>query len=160
VRELIHIADVQSHTLKHRFQITSPQLVCLYCLNRSGPMTLSALAREVSLGPSTTTGIVDRLVAKGLVERTRGLTDHRKVDLKVTVLGRETARMAPALLQDRFTDALRQLPEVELTHITLALEQVVELMKADFAGQPRAGQPSADVSRPEPRKPLLRKNTP
>jgi len=147
LRELIHVADMQSHKLKHRFKITSPQLVCLYCLDRAGPLTLSALAREVSLGPSTTTGVVDRLVAKGLVKRTRGVADHRKVELKITARGRETARMAPALLQDRFLNALQRLPELELTGIILALERVVQLMKPGSEATMPKGSEGSETAR-------------
>ena len=45
------------------WQQLNTQLICLHCLARQEPMNLSRLAREVSLGPSTTDGIVDRLEA-------------------------------------------------------------------------------------------------
>lgn len=130
MRQIIRAIDIHSRKLHQGLQITSPQMVCLYSLGREGTMTLSQLAQSVSLSASTTTGIVDRLENKGLVTRTRGLKDRRKVDLNITQTGQAMIREAPALLQDRLAEALRNLPELEQAAITLSLERIVELMGA------------------------------
>ncbi len=130
LRKIIRAVDIHSRKLNHNFKITAPQLICLHCLLRESPLTLSQLAREISLGASTTTGIIDRLEIKGLVTRTRCPKDRRKVDLAITEAGRELTRVAPGLLQDQFAQALRELPEPEQAAITLSLERVVELMGA------------------------------
>ena len=128
IRKMIRAVDIHSRKLYHEYKITTPQLICLHSLQREGPMTLSRLAGEVSLGLSTTNGIVDRLETKGLLTRTRSQRDRRKVDLMITPVGRELTQATPELLQDRFTEALGQLPEVEQAAITLSLERVVQLM--------------------------------
>ena len=61
IRKMIRAVDIHSRKLYHEYKITTPQLICLHSLQREGPMTLSRLAGEVSLGLSTTNGIVDRL---------------------------------------------------------------------------------------------------
>ncbi len=128
LRQIIRAVDIHSRKLNQAFRITAPQLICLYCLEREGAMTLSQLAEKVSLATSTTNGIVDRLEAKGLLTRTRSRQDRRKVDLVLTDAGRKLTHAAPALLQDSFSKALRQLPELEQAAIALSLERVVELM--------------------------------
>ena len=130
LRKIIRAVHIHSRKLSQNFKITAPQLICLHCLEREGPMTLSFLARQASLGISTTNGIVDRLEAKGLLTRTRSRQDRRKVELAVTQAGRELTGATPPLLEDRFSEALRQLPELEQAAITLSLERVVELMAA------------------------------
>ena len=130
LRKIIRAVHIHSRKLNHDFHITAPQLICLHCLRREGPMTLSHLARQVSLGNSTTNGIVDRLEAKGLLTRTRSRQDRRKLELAVTPAGRALTAAAPPLLQEQFSNALRQLPELEQAAITLSLAQVVELMGA------------------------------
>ena len=134
LRKIIHAVDIHSRRLNQQFRITAPQLVCLHCVQQEGPMTLSRLAREVSLGASTVNGIVDRLEAKGFLTRTRSREDRRKVHVSVTSAGQEILRAAPDLLQDRFTEALQKLPELEQAAITLSLERVVELMGAEEIG--------------------------
>lgn len=128
IRKIIRAVDIHSRKLYHNHKITTPQLICLYCLQSKGPMTLSQLAKEVSLGASTTNGIVDRLESRGLITRTRSVQDRRKVDLVITQEGGALTDAAPTLLQDQFAEALRRLSEEEQAAITLSLERVVELM--------------------------------
>lgn len=128
IRKIIQAVDIHSRKLNHDFRITTPQLICLHSLSRNGSMTLSQLARDVSLGTSTTTGILDRLESKGLITRTRSTSDRRKVALEITSSGKALIQATPSLLQDRFAAALSELPELEQTAITLSLERVVGLM--------------------------------
>jgi len=128
IRKMIRVVDIHSRKLYREYKITTPQLICLHSLQREGPITLSRLAEEVSLGLSTTNGIVDRLEVKGLLTRTRSQRDRRKVDLMITPIGRELTEATPDLLQEQFAEALGQLPEAEQAAIALSLERVVELM--------------------------------
>ncbi len=131
LRRIIRAVDIHSRKLNNEFHITAPQLICLYSLAQHQNMTLSDLAKEVSLGTSTVNGIVDRLEEKQYLSRTRSSEDRRKVALVITEVGREITRQAPMLLQDRLSASLRSLPELELATITLSLERVVELMEAE-----------------------------
>ena len=130
LRRIIRAVDIYSRKLNSTVQITAPQLICIYSVDHREGMTLSGLAKEVNLGVSTVNGIVDRLESKGLLTRTRSVTDRRRVTLSITAQGREVAKAAPALLQDRLARSLRNLPELEQAAIALSLERVVELMEA------------------------------
>ena len=130
LRRIIRAVDLYSRKLNSEFRITSPQLICLYSVSRKDGMTLSELAKKVNLGISTVNGIVDRLEEKGFLTRTRSEEDRRRVVLSITGLGQDIAGAAPALLQDRLADSLRQLPDLEQAAIALSLERVVELMEA------------------------------
>jgi DNA-binding MarR family transcriptional regulator len=57
--------------------ITGPQLNVLQAAIRAPGITLKALCEEIGLAHSTVSGIVDRLAARGLVERRRDLKDGR-----------------------------------------------------------------------------------
>lgn len=131
MRRIIRSVDLHSRELQGQFQITAPQMICLYSVAGQEGLTLSRLAKDVSLGASTVTGIVDRLEAKGLVRRQRDLRDRRKIVLEATEAGRRLIAAAPPLLQDRFAQRLRELPELEQATIALSLERVVEMMEAD-----------------------------
>lgn len=131
LRRIIRAVDIHSRKLNNEYNITAPQMICLYSLAGQEEMTLSALAREVNLGMSTVNGIVDRLESKKMLTRTRSDKDRRKVILEITEAGLEVVRASPPLLQKRFSEALRSLPELEQATIALSLEQVVKLMGAD-----------------------------
>ena len=131
LRRIIRAVDIHSRKLKSEFNVTAPQMICLYSLASNESLTLSTLSKDVDLASSTVNGIVDRLEAKKYVKRRRDAVDRRKVFVELTDAGRELTRKAPSLLQDRFSEALRGLPELEQTAIALSLERVVELMAAE-----------------------------
>ncbi|MBN2309380.1 MAG: MarR family transcriptional regulator [Candidatus Hydrogenedentes bacterium] len=131
LRRIIRAVDIHSRKLKAEFNATGPQLLCLYSLVRGGPATLTALAGHVNLSVSTVNGIVDRLETKGWAKRNRSVEDRRKVFVEVTEQGREVTRRAPSLLQDRLSEKVRALTELEQVAIALTLERVVELMEAE-----------------------------
>jgi DNA-binding MarR family transcriptional regulator len=131
LRRIIRAVDIHSRKLNNDFHITAPQMICLYSLVKDGEMTQSELSKKVSMGMSTVNGVIDRLEKKGLVIRQRDTQDRRKVFLAVTESGKEITKSAPSLLQERFSGALRNLPELEQAAIALSLERVVELMEAE-----------------------------
>ena len=130
IRRIIRAVDIHSRKLNSEFNITTPQMICHYELLRNNGITLSKLAKAVSLNLSTVNGIVDRLETKGLLTRRRSDVDRRKVLLHITDAGKQTTREAPSLLQDRLSAELRKLPELEQVTIAMSLERIVALMEA------------------------------
>jgi DNA-binding MarR family transcriptional regulator len=61
----------------------------LSVLARSGPMRLTDLADAAAVTQPSMTGLVGRLVAQGLVERTPDDQDRRSVKIAVTDAGRD-----------------------------------------------------------------------
>ena len=131
IRRIIRAVDIHSCKLNNDFNITAPQMICLYSLVKEGRVTQSELAKQVNMGMSTINGVIDRLEKKELVFRERDTKDRRKVFVNVTETGRAFTKSAPSLLQDKLSDALKQLPELEQAAIALSLERVVQLMEAD-----------------------------
>ncbi len=130
LRQIIRAIEIHSRKLTQNYQITGPQLSCLLALQEHGDLTTTALANTVYLSPSTIVGIVDRLEEKKLVARSRSSRDRRQVQITITPAGRELTSSTPSPLQETLIASLRELPEVEQVSITLALEKVVDLMKA------------------------------
>lgn len=142
LRCIMRNVDVYSRHLNRKFSLTTPQIICLQSI-KSSPLTLSALAKEVNLSAGTVNGVVDRLESKGLAIRERSKKDRRKVFLKLTDKGRTNIAAAPSMLQQRFANALKQLPASEQAAIAVSLERVVDLMETDRTN-----------TRPAPKAPL------
>jgi DNA-binding MarR family transcriptional regulator len=131
IRRIIRAVDIHSRKLNNEFNITAPQMICLYALAKGGQMTQSELSKQVSMGTSSINGVIDRLEKKELVIRQRDTKDRRRVFVTITDDGKERTQSAPSLLQERFSNALRSLPELEQAAIALSLERVVKLMEAE-----------------------------
>lgn len=71
------------------FPITPPQFVALQWLNEDGDMTIGELSNKMYLACSTTTDLVDRMEANGLVERIRDTNDRRVVCIHLEEKGRK-----------------------------------------------------------------------
>lgn len=129
LRRIMHYIDSYSRRLAVEHHITGPQLICLYSIVTEGPLTLSDLRKRVSLSMSTVNGIVDRLENKHLIIRERKDRDRRKVLISATDEGINLASSAPPPLQDRLSQAIANLPELEQVSIALSLERIVEMME-------------------------------
>jgi DNA-binding MarR family transcriptional regulator len=96
-------------------ELSRQELVALRLLGFHGRSTMRTLADEAGVAAATMTGIVDKLVARGLVERQRRSDDRRVVEVTLTRQG-EVA----------FTDS------VEL-HMRLAREMLLALDEEEQA---------------------------
>ncbi len=68
------------------------------------PATIAAVAEQLQLRHNSAVGLIDRLVARGLIRRRRGTSDRRQVLLELTSTGeaklRQLALYSLAELQD------------------------------------------------------------
>ncbi|MEV4620726.1 MarR family transcriptional regulator [Asanoa sp. NPDC049573] len=71
----------------HGTDITLPQFRALMVLATRGPQRAADIAAELGVNASTGTRMADRLVAKGLIRRSRATTDRRAIRLALTPAG-------------------------------------------------------------------------
>jgi DNA-binding MarR family transcriptional regulator len=69
-------------------ELTMPESACLARLDREGPATSSALAKQEQISPQSMGATLAGLEERGLVERRPDPDDGRKVVMSITVLGR------------------------------------------------------------------------
>lgn len=80
--------------------LTPIQARALLCISPEAPCTMSEVAQELSCGPSNITGVVDKLEARGLVERRAHRDDRRSKTVALTRKG--------GAMRRRLTDRLAQ----------------------------------------------------
>jgi MarR family transcriptional regulator, organic hydroperoxide resistance regulator len=78
-----HGLQRMSKRMEGELGITGPQRLVLRVVGRFPGLSAGELANIVRLHPSTITGIVQRLVASGLLERERDPADSRRVRLQL-----------------------------------------------------------------------------
>jgi DNA-binding MarR family transcriptional regulator len=91
--------------------LTMQQLRVLVVLSTDGPVPQGDLAQSLGVGLATVTGLVDRLVRRGLVERTEDPNDRRVRRASLSVEGTE--------LMERIATAGEQARVSMLTRIDL-----------------------------------------
>lgn len=131
LRRITRSIALHSRQLAAYSNITAPQLVCLRAVVDNGPLTATAISREIHVSPSTVVGILDRLEDKGWILRERGREDRRIVFITATDEGIALVRDTPSPLQQKLADSLNNLPELEQATITMSLERIVDLMESD-----------------------------
>ncbi|MGN6388988.1 MAG: MarR family winged helix-turn-helix transcriptional regulator [Burkholderiaceae bacterium] len=135
VRQLFHSLQKQIDAGMQEHDLTAMQWGPLFMLANGKGDTAAALAREAGTDTGAMTRMLDRLEAKGLVERRRSDADRRVVNLALTDEGRRAAQKIPHTICDVLNCHLRGFREEELTTLKTYLRRMIA------NGQPCAGSP-------------------
>jgi DNA-binding MarR family transcriptional regulator len=130
IRRIIQSVDLHSRYLERYFGLTVPQLIVLQEVSNRGEVSIGEIAKAVSLGQPTVTGILERLENRGLVSRRRSQRDKRKIYISVTEACNPLLEKAPPPMQEHFVDAFTSLHDWEQSMILSSLQRIVALMDA------------------------------
>ena len=97
-----------SKRMESELGITGPQRLVLRVVGRFPDLSAGELAHIVRLHPSTITGIVQRLVTRGLLERSRDPGDSRRTRLRLRSRARAFTRASSGTVERAVVRALRQ----------------------------------------------------
>jgi DNA-binding MarR family transcriptional regulator len=110
--------------------LTGPQQSAMAVLVRSKELTLKDLTRQLGLAHSTTSGIVDRLAKRGLVERRQDSADGRTSRIVVTRRVRQYMEdTLPELLLHPLAEALQQASPAERQSIRKGLKTLRRVLE-------------------------------
>jgi len=105
--------------------LTVPTLKVLFLLRDSPGMPAGMLAQRLGVTPSTITGLVDRLVAQGLVRREEDARDRRLVRNYLTMDGLGLAGDVQRQAREEVLRILAALDDEQLRLVRAALEQLL-----------------------------------
>ncbi|MEU0878820.1 MarR family transcriptional regulator [Lentzea sp. NPDC005914] len=112
-----------------RSGLTAPQISVIRSLVVEGTATVTELARRLSLSHSTTSGIVDRLQARGLVTREVDPSDRRYTRVQVTAPVQGYTREISEGPYGRLTRALDAATPAERKTVLDGLETLRALLR-------------------------------
>ena len=128
VKNLIkHMTRVQRHLRSGQasawsgLDMTMPQVKTLFLL-AEGPTRMRGIAERLGVEMPSATTMIDRLVAKGLVERRPDPTDRRAVVCSVTPAGREAVERFWALRAARVEHLAAALSKNDLEIVVSGLK--------------------------------------
>ena len=145
LRRIVH--DLRSSARKAEVEtgISGAQLFVLQKLADEPAQSLNALAERAHTHQSSVSVVVSRLVARGLVERTRSTRDGRTIELSLSPDGGRLARRVPDLPQARLIAAIQVLAPARrrivadaLSDLSLALAGTSTVPAMFFEDRPAA----------------------
>ncbi len=106
--------------------VTGPQRLVLRVVGRFPGVSAGELARIVRLHPSTITGVVQRLVARGLLVRERDPGDSRRVQLRLNAKAAAYTRVTAGTVEHAVKRALTKSGR---RRVTAARELLAEIAR-------------------------------
>ena len=116
--------EVDRRMVQH--DLTDAQWKPLWMLKLGRATNAIELAREMAIDAGAVTRMLDRLEAKGLLERVRSEADRRVVHLRLTAAGDAVAKKVPFVLASVNNDFLRGFSEAEWKQLRRLLGRMVD----------------------------------
>ena len=124
VRELrLANSGVERHT-----GLSAAQMYVLAQVAAAPGASLSELAARTMTDRTSVAAVVDRLLARELVQRRRSATDRRRVEILPTAAGEEVLARAPHPPTRRLLDGLEALDDRQLRRLAVSLTRLVQGM--------------------------------
>lgn len=123
--------------------VTGSQLWILQEVANSPGIGVSELADRLSIHQSTGSQLVEKLVARGLINKERSKEDQRRVGLRVTAEASKLLINAPGPAEGILPEALQALPEAALLALDNSLIEVIGQLR--ISDDKLAGKPLSDM---------------
>jgi DNA-binding MarR family transcriptional regulator len=121
-----HGLQRMSKRMEGELGITGPQRLVLRVVGQFPGLSAGELAHIVRLHPSTITGILQRLVARGLLERQRDPSDSRRARLRLKPRAAAFTRTSAGTVEKAVTQALKQ---VGASNVRVARQVLAEVAR-------------------------------
>src|SRR5512136_2736249 len=110
------------------------QAMILQALMMQKESRMNDLARFLGLSKANASGLVDRLVRKGLIARQHGVEDRRVVLVRLTAKGLTVARGLAKVQRQGLASMMRRVPEQNIKLLIETLEQMAMGMSEQQRG--------------------------
>jgi DNA-binding MarR family transcriptional regulator len=128
IRRIVQTLRLSARTAERTIGVSGAQLFVLHSLAEAPAESLNDLAERTFTHQSSVSVVVERLVQRRLVSRTRSTEDARRIILELTPAGRRVLDTAPEIAQIRLIGALRALPARECRALARTLERLSAAM--------------------------------
>ena len=118
--------------------VTMAQVKALYLVSSRGTLHISALADLLGVTLSTGSGLVDRLVDHGLLERRHDTADRRHVVVRITDAGSDLLERMRELGSQRMRSLLVALDDADLDALGRILDGFIRQVRSELPDAPDA----------------------
>lgn len=122
LRRLVRVLATSARSAPAAAGISGAQLFLLRQIGATPGLAIGELASRALAGQSTVSEVVSRLVARRLVQRSRGKDDARRVVLTLTRHGAKVIEHVPPTAQERLVEGLASMTPAQQARLAQSLE--------------------------------------
>ena len=130
IRKFVRAVSLDAFKMSRQYGLTGPQSAVLRTLFKEGPISSASLSRRLYVTPSNITGIIDRLVKKGFVERNQKKGDRRVALIELTESGTMLSSELPDPIEKKLIKELANLEPEHIRILALSINQILNLINA------------------------------
>jgi MarR family transcriptional regulator, organic hydroperoxide resistance regulator len=137
-------------SVRHHFRqveetcgVSGSQIWMLHELQSARGIGVSDLAHRLSIHQTTCSQLVEKLVARGYIEKTRSEQDQRRVGLTITRSAAKVLKDAPGPAEGVLPEALMRLSDATLQSLTTQLGKLIDGLH--LPDEQAAEKPLADL---------------
>ena len=130
IRQILRSTEANSRVLMRATGLTTSQLVILRMLEEQEQMAAGQIAQRMGITQATTTGMLHKLEARGLLARRKGEQDRRQVWLSLTPQARALIASTPDGVHERFQQRFKELEDWEQSMLIASLERIAGMLGA------------------------------
>ena len=133
LRKIIRSINLESKRIEKAFGISIPQLLVLqFIYDQPDYLSSAKLIKDyLNLNASTVSGIIHRLINKGLIAKLSKTDDKRIQHITLTARGVEVLKNSPTTLQEKLSKRLNMLSPEQIEELTLNIDLLIELLDAE-----------------------------
>ncbi|MFT7147194.1 MAG: DNA-binding MarR family transcriptional regulator, partial [Yoonia sp.] len=128
LRRILRATELYARDLAQAAGVTPAQLRVMQIVDEKNTATPKMLATQMGVSQATVTVLVDKLVARGVVDRVPSELDRRQINVVMTDLGKKALEEAPDALQQRYERAFLELADWEQAQLVSSLERVADML--------------------------------
>ena len=126
---LNHALESASRRMRVRFGVTGPERMVVRLAGRYPGISAGDLARILRVHPSTLTGLLKRLVARGILTRRADAADSRRALFALTAKGTSVDVVKKGTVEAVLTAALAEVPAREVRAAAAVLDQLTRTLE-------------------------------
>lgn len=113
---------------RHNTTFTTPQLYTLVKLHECGEMSMSQVAKIIMVSNQAMTGITNKLVSDGYIERVYQPENRRQILIRLTAQGKHYMDSFYAAMDDVFAQIFEDCTEQEMLEMGHASKTIIKVL--------------------------------
>jgi DNA-binding MarR family transcriptional regulator len=126
---LNHALESASRRMRARFGVTGPERMVVRLAGRYPGISAGDLARILRVHPSTLTGLLKRLVSRGILTRRVDALDSRRALFALTARGASVDGVKKGTVEAVLTAALAEIPARDVSAAAAVLDQLTRTLE-------------------------------